>query len=309
MSSKITNKILLISTVIFIIGAVSLSPIFVSAAVGYESLVQLPQVQGHSTVGLTSYLNTLFYLTIGVASVLAILMIVIGGIQYMSTEAVSGKGDAKDKLWNAVKGLLLIVFAWLLLNTINPDLLKTELDIDKANIVAGEKVEDYKLYTVVFSYTRYELEYIKNLYVLSYLNDAGTLITRTYETLNAFANLQNILDGNDITSSVRRVTQKNSSGEEWRRKQTFPGTKRGEELCNDWVNNAGDSIIPRINCMKRDSGDGFDYRPFTSLERCEAHVKFLKENTVHVEIHGTPCDPNNPATTAGGLIQEGHTEQ
>jgi len=50
-------------------------------------------------------------------------MIMIGGVQYMSTDSISGKNDGKEKITGAIFGFLLAISAWLILSTINPALL------------------------------------------------------------------------------------------------------------------------------------------------------------------------------------------
>jgi len=54
-------------------------------------------------------------------------MIVIGGIEYMTTELISSKEAGKERIRGAILGLLLALGAWTLLNQINPDILKTDL--------------------------------------------------------------------------------------------------------------------------------------------------------------------------------------
>lgn len=85
---------------------------------------------------LEKYLPGAFNLLIGLAAVFAVLMIVIGGIQYMSSDALSGKEDGKARIENAVKGLVLVISAWLILTTINPDLLKLNLTLDPVTVSA-----------------------------------------------------------------------------------------------------------------------------------------------------------------------------
>ena len=90
---------------------------------------------------------------LSMAAVLAIAMIVIAGIQMM-IPSPGAKEDAKKKIMNAVLGLLLAVGSYLILNTINPNLLKLELKppvlqspkSDEASIPGGTEViskEDY----------------------------------------------------------------------------------------------------------------------------------------------------------------------
>ncbi len=77
---------------------------------------------------LTEYINIIFDLFIGICAVLAFVMLVIGGIQYMGSELISSKEAAKSQATNAILGLLVAFSAWLILNTINPKLLDFCLD-------------------------------------------------------------------------------------------------------------------------------------------------------------------------------------
>ena len=76
---------------------------------------------------LSRYLNTMLTIFIGICAVLAVVMIVLGGIEYMTSELPGNKENGKEKIRNAVFGLLLALGAWLILYTINPDLLKVDL--------------------------------------------------------------------------------------------------------------------------------------------------------------------------------------
>jgi RHS repeat-associated protein len=49
-------------------------------------------------------------------------MIVIGGFQYISSDAIMKKSEGKQRIQDAVIGLVLVISAWLILNTINPNL-------------------------------------------------------------------------------------------------------------------------------------------------------------------------------------------
>jgi hypothetical protein len=82
----------------------------------------------------TQFIPGLFQLAIMLATGLAVLMIIWGGVQYMSTDAWGGKNDAKNTIWNAIMGLLLTLSAWLIINTINPGLLQFNLSLDPVKI-------------------------------------------------------------------------------------------------------------------------------------------------------------------------------
>jgi hypothetical protein len=64
---------------------------------------------------------------IGLCAVLAVVMIVLGGIEYMTSELISSKEAGKERIRGAVFGLLLALGAYALLFTINPDILNTDL--------------------------------------------------------------------------------------------------------------------------------------------------------------------------------------
>jgi len=71
------------------------------------------------------YIKNFYYISLGIGSLLAILMIVIGGIRYTISEAVPSKEDAKGQISSAILGLVLLLASYLILNTIS-----SELNID-----------------------------------------------------------------------------------------------------------------------------------------------------------------------------------
>jgi type IV secretory pathway VirB2 component (pilin) len=77
---------------------------------------------------ISGYLNVMIRIFIGLCAVLAVVMIVIGGIEYMTSELVSSKEAGKERIRGAIFGLLLALGAWTLLNQINPDILNTNLN-------------------------------------------------------------------------------------------------------------------------------------------------------------------------------------
>ena len=94
------------------------------------------------SAGFGNYLNVMINLFIGLCAVLAMIMIIMGGIQYMTSELISGKEAGKEQIIHAILGLLLAVGAWALLNTINPDLLKISLgDVKPVTITIDPETE------------------------------------------------------------------------------------------------------------------------------------------------------------------------
>ena len=76
------------------------------------------------TYKLGDYINKLFQIAIGILGVLSVVMIVIAGVQYMTVESIVGKSDAKERIIGAVSGLLLSLGIFIILHTINPNLLE-----------------------------------------------------------------------------------------------------------------------------------------------------------------------------------------
>ncbi len=108
----------------------SINTAHAQARQGGESLNSIIPVQNLNAQGgeLSGVLNQLFYLGLAAAAVLAVAMIVRGGIQYMaSSDSSDGKGRAKRRIQAAVGGLVLAFASVLLLQTINPSLTKLNL--------------------------------------------------------------------------------------------------------------------------------------------------------------------------------------
>jgi type IV secretory pathway VirB2 component (pilin) len=83
---------------------------------------------------LTTYLQGIVQVTIGIAGILAVIMIVVCGIKLMGSPSASGKSEAKECVWNAIFGVLLALGAWILLNTINPLLLSNEVNLTEVTV-------------------------------------------------------------------------------------------------------------------------------------------------------------------------------
>jgi hypothetical protein len=72
---------------------------------------------------LAQFLSQAFQFGLAIAAALAVIMIVWGGVEIMLSESVFKKDDGKKKIQDAIYGLLLALVSWLILYTINPDIL------------------------------------------------------------------------------------------------------------------------------------------------------------------------------------------
>lgn len=93
---------------------------------------------GNNKLGL--YLNIIIRLFIGLCAVAAVVMIVIAGVEYSTAELISSKEAAKERIRNAILGLLLALGSYTILFTINPDLLNTDVDIGGGTITSAGEV-------------------------------------------------------------------------------------------------------------------------------------------------------------------------
>lgn len=87
---------------------------------------QLQKFDPMQSNNLGVYLNFMIILFIGICAVMSIVMIVVGGLEYMTSELVHSKEAGKEKIEHALLGLIIALGAWALLNTINPNLLKSD---------------------------------------------------------------------------------------------------------------------------------------------------------------------------------------
>lgn len=110
---------------------ISLSPLIASA--DYNLMAPLGPLSG--TVNLTAYVQGAFVVIIGLAGVLAVVMIVWCGIQLMGNPSVAKKGEAKSCITNSIIGVLLAAGAWIILNTVNSQLVSSDLNLGNTAVL------------------------------------------------------------------------------------------------------------------------------------------------------------------------------
>ena len=105
----------------------------------YTLLRTLPGV-GDTTGGIVtiqSYLPAAFNLVIGIAAALAFVMLTLGGITYATSDAITGKSQGKEWIENAIWGLMLVIGAYVILYTINPQILNFTLTLPRPQIASS----------------------------------------------------------------------------------------------------------------------------------------------------------------------------
>lgn len=135
---KIKNKFLYFYISIF---ALFLSLSFSANAFTLAQPIPGVSNSGGVTEGTTfaEYVVGIMPFIFGLAAVIAVTQLVIGGMQYALSEGLTSKEDAKDRIWAAIWGLLLALLSWLILNTINPNLVNPSA-LDISALPAGNGV-------------------------------------------------------------------------------------------------------------------------------------------------------------------------
>lgn len=103
----------------------------------FQPIVPLPGVTSEMTFG--EYINQLFTLVVSLSAILAVLVIIYGGFEYMTSSAGISKKNGMERIQGAVTGLLLLLSVTLILRIINPCLLDiTVLSIEGSEPTTSE---------------------------------------------------------------------------------------------------------------------------------------------------------------------------
>jgi len=90
---------------------------------GYKIQVAIPGGPTAGTsVGLADYIQYIYIFGLSLIGITALGVLIYGGLLYMLSDTGGSKEDAKKYIWAAISGLILGLAAFLILNTINPDL-------------------------------------------------------------------------------------------------------------------------------------------------------------------------------------------
>jgi len=140
-NKKIFSGLFILITV-FSLASIGYLRISAQEQTGYKPLVDLPPqyipTDAAGKVNASKYIEGLFRLIIAIAGTLAVITIIVGGIQYMSSDAFGKTEAAKNTIGNAIWGFMLAISAWLILNTISPNLTKFNLNITPIERIAPE---------------------------------------------------------------------------------------------------------------------------------------------------------------------------
>ncbi len=105
--------------------------IFSQQALGaYEPLEPIPGTSGTAAIKtFPAYVSAVYKFAIWAVGISALLMITIGGFMYFASAGNTSKMESGKKIIaDALYGLIAVLFAWVILNTINPNLTNISLD-------------------------------------------------------------------------------------------------------------------------------------------------------------------------------------
>ena len=117
------KKIGLIALLVFTAIACQAAPLYDSSPSEYDLLEEgfVEKDTGWENFG--SFAGSMFKTFIFLSIVIAVIALVSAGMQYVLSSTTLWKKSGKDWAWSAILGLLLALTAWLILYTINPEIL------------------------------------------------------------------------------------------------------------------------------------------------------------------------------------------
>ena len=125
---KIIFLIPIISVLICFFALLNTDFVLAEEEPGYEINVTIPRGPTAGTeVALDEYIKYIYLFGLSFIGIVALGVLVYGGFLYMMSDTVVSKDDAKKYIWAAIAGLLLGLCAFLILNTINPELTSLSL--------------------------------------------------------------------------------------------------------------------------------------------------------------------------------------
>lgn len=139
------KKIIFFIILIFLIGVFLPLDKLMAQEEGYEIEVSIPSFGDEAKAGqkvtLADYIRYIYLFALAAVGVTALGVLVYGGFQYMTSDLVTSKEEAKKWIWGALSGLVLALAAYLILNTINPDLVEIrEPRLEEGIIIPSEEL-------------------------------------------------------------------------------------------------------------------------------------------------------------------------
>lgn len=103
---------------------------------GFVALAPIPGLTDiqYAPNGLAAFFNNLYKFAIGIAATLAVVEIIWGGLNISTQDSVSKKEEGKERIQNAIFGLVLVLSPVLVFSLINPNILNLSLNLPKIDL-------------------------------------------------------------------------------------------------------------------------------------------------------------------------------
>ena len=129
------NKKILLSAFVLFVGFVP--HVFAQGFTALAPITGLTDVSATSVIqsqGLASFFNNLYKYLIGAAATLAVIEIIWGGLEISTQDSVSKQSDGRERITQAIFGLVLVLSPVLVFSIINPNILNLSLNLPPINL-------------------------------------------------------------------------------------------------------------------------------------------------------------------------------
>ena len=109
-------------------------------AQGFTALAPIPGLTDQSATSvvnsatLAAFFNNLYKYLIGIAAALAVIEIIWGGLEYSTQDSVSKQSNGRERITQAIFGLILVLSPVLVFSIINPSILNLSINLSPINL-------------------------------------------------------------------------------------------------------------------------------------------------------------------------------
>lgn len=134
------KKIFIASIFVLFLGII---PHALAATQGFTALAPIPGLTNQSMTAVVSpntlatFLNNLYKYLIGLAAILAVIEIIWGGLEIATKDSVSKQSDGRNRITQAILGLVLVLSPVIVFTIINPSILNLSLNLPPINTVTS----------------------------------------------------------------------------------------------------------------------------------------------------------------------------
>lgn len=261
------------------------------------------------TTDFVTYLKGFFRLIISLSSIIAVLVITYEGFKLAVSTSEGARGEAKDRIQQALIGLGLVLGSYLILNTINPQLTKISFVVDKVADYTGTSayLQDELSAALVTEQLRQENRAANEAFsaqatpILQQLEALGDCVEHP-EPEECFSEqtrlenqLQQIRNSTDVIAYVNGF--RNKINEEVRRRLVPPVTREEITEARRQLVLAWSTVMDRSSMLRQ---QGRDEEAESVLTQA---TKILQETTAEIDRRAArPNGDNNEYEPAGGFL-------